>query len=1739
MNLTGKLTGDLAGQHGARGVSTPGHTRRRARGRGGLVARSTRVMAGASALLLPVMLAIPVVPASAAPIGQGFNLNASDLRFILKQIKISEQHARTATSGNPCGTLTGTGADQIPAGPQSSTLPLGLRTVDGSCNNLVDSPDQTTFGTANKPFPRMATPNFKPAEGVPAAFGPPAPTSYAQKKGSVFDSQPRIASNLVVDQTSTNPAAVAAAPLGDTTPAGQSIFIPNVAPDVGLSAPYNSWFTLFGQFFDHGLDLTNKGGSGTVFMPLQSDDPLFNPAPGSPNFMVLTRSTNQPGLDGIVGDPDPAAPDTSVDDIKDATNQTSSFVDQSQTYTSHPSHQVFLRQYVLDAVGDPVSTGKLVTGPGGGMADWNAIKAQTRTMLGINLVDANVLSVPLLATDAYGKFIRGANGFPQIVTSGGLVEGNPAANAGLGVSVPATAIKSGQAFLDDIAHHAVPKSGLTADGDTTITAATATQEAGTYDNEMLNAHFIAGDGRLNENIGLTAVHSVFHSEHNRLTADIQNVIAVEDPTQQAEWELSPGVWNGERLFQAARFVTEMEYQHLAFEEFARKVQPQVNLFAGYDSSIDPAIVAEFAHAVYRFGHSMLTETVARTSTTGVPSDIPLLDAFLNPPAFLAGGLTAEQATGNIVRGMTDQVGNELDEFVTEALRNRLLGLPLDLASLNMARARETGVPSMNAARRQFFAATNGSAALAPYANWNDFKLAIKHPDSLVNFVAAYGTHPSITGTSSARRAAAAKLLAADPLVADTPADSVAFMEGTGAWANAGGVTTTGLDDVDLWLGGLAEKIQPFGGLLGSTFNFVFEKQMENLQDGDRFYYLSRTAGLNMLVQLEGNSFAEMIQRNSDVEGLPADSFSRPDYKFNLAKLGTTGPILDDPDTSYNEADKTVAPGIDLSRMTDGTVRYSGPAHVVFNGSPESDRAQASEGDDTLRGNNLDDRLEGGAGNDTLIGGLGDDIMTDTFGDDVMKGGDGNDAMNSGQGFDLNQPGRGNDFVVGGSDPTETFGAPGNDFIIGGDSTDTVFGDDGDDWIEGGGQADLLQGDNGAPFQDDPNAPGHDVIKGDGGNDDYDSEGGDDIMVAGPGIERNEGMLGFDWTTHKSDPSPANADMNFTGLLPPTLDALRDRFDLVEGLSGWTFNDILRGDSGDATTMAGHELNAAGIARIGGLAAELPTGANTFTGGNIILGGGGNDIMEGRGGDDIINGDKYLNVRLSVRDASGVQTQSAENMSQLQAAVFAGTIKPGQISIVREVLTGSAGTDTAVFSDIRANYTCTVVGQPAGPCLQTSTGATTTVAHIGADGVAGSGEDGTDTIRNIEALQFSDSGAPAAPVNVTATAGNGSATVNWDLPAGVLTGQAVRVIDATSLLQIGLLRPAAAGASSLVVTGLVNGTAVRFQVQATNAVASSAFSEPSLPVTPAALQGQPRIGTPVAGNASVRVDWLAPLPVANATPVSGYVVRTFVGASTTPLRTTTVGNVTTEVISTLTNGTGYTFDVAAINSIGTGPASARSVEVTPDGTAPTVTTRTPAASARSVSQTGNVTMTFSEPVTGVSSGTFVLRLGTAVFPATVTYDTATRVATLDPSTTLLADRVYGVSFSGISDLAGNLAAASPWSFTTGPAPIITASTPAAGATGVGRNSNATATFSEAITGVTPTTVQITRVSTGLAVAAVNSFNPGSRVLTINPNAILVANTQYRVTITGSNVAVRDLAGNPLAATRTWVFTTGAV
>ncbi len=1432
--------------------------------------------------------------------------------------------------------------------------------------------------------------------------------------------------------------------------------------DVGLSPPYNSLFTLFGQFFDHGIDQTVKGG-GTVFVPLQADDPLIagkdhifgnsDDLPASLRFMVLTRGQNQPGPDGQLG---------TSDDIQDAENTDSPWVDQSQTYTSHPSHQAFLREYKTVG-GVPVATGRLLGGelPVGAPADqdagistWATTKKQAAVVLGLQLTDADVTNIPMLVADAYGNFVPGPHGFPQYMTTGAPVEGDPTSP----VPVPANALHFDTPFLTDIAHSAVPTAG---GPDANATAGESLDKplpAGTYDDELLDAHFVCGDGRCNENIGLTAIHQVFHSEHDRLVAEIDGIITANSSLNTAYHATSATTFEyGERLFQAARFVTEMEYQHLVFEEFARKVQPAINPFEPFaftQPDLNPAIRAEFAHAVYRFGHSMLTETISRTNEDGSSNEISLLDGFLDPVEYTNGGtagtLTAEEAAGSIIMGMSDQVGNELDEFVTDTLRNNLLGLPLDLATINMTRARSEGIPPLNVLRRQLFGATN-DGQLTPYTSWVDFGENLKHPESLVNFVAAYGTHPTILtnvgpdgeladdpgtvanetadngpATLASRRAAAKRLV--NPVLGElhVPTDAAEFMNSVngddGNWANNGTNSITGLDSVDLWVGGLAENTNPFGGLLGTTFNYVFENQLTDLQNGDRLYYLARTPGMNLRAQLEGNSFAELMMRNTNVHTLKADAFATADCKFQLSNLnGTPAGFNSFGNTVANDPNSECDESAVLIRQPDGTIQYRATNTVdppgingqaVYNGTSGTDRIRGGNDNDTFWGGEGRDFIEGGSGADIALGGEGDDIITDLGGDDVPKGGPGNDAIDAGPGLDIIMAGDGKDFTNGGANANETFGGSGDDFIYLGQSLDAALGDSGNDWEEGGDQPDLLIGDSSNLFfLDDSQTPGHDVLIGQGGDDDYDMEGGNDIGVAGSGIEKVAGASGYDFEIGLGETVAQDADLALPIIGLDILQVgVRDKFNEVEALSGWDKNDKLRGDDAVPSAVGGggfigcDVLDQAGIDLIAGLDPLIPPlttpladvvnasasqdcpilNGPVWGAGNILLGGRGVDLIEGRGADDIIDGDRYLNVRLSVRTdpnnaATEIGSASVEGPGQsamtsqykrdgagnltgptLQQDVFAGVVNPGQIVAVREIVTptqpldcgttpvgGPVNCDTALFGGPRASYTITG-----------SAAAGFTVNQIGAPVTPQKISDGIDTLRNVEKLTFTNANLSLqtivlvhnAPSNVTAAAGTaaGTAAVSWTAPAsnlnvtaanGRITGyQIVATPVAPSTAPIVTRNSNSATATTFNFTGLTGGVAYTFQVAAVNQFGTGPLSVPSSAFTALSAPSAPTALLAVRGDSQASLSWTPGSD--GGSPITSYTVTVRTGA--TVVRTITgVAPGTSTTITGLTNGTAYNFRLQAVNAVGTSALSTASNNVTPATVpgAPTIGTAT--------------------------------------------------------------------------------------------------------------------------------------------------------------------------------------------------------
>ncbi|MER2269086.1 hypothetical protein ABS774_28945, partial [Methylobacterium oxalidis] len=156
-----------------------------------------------------------------------------DLEFILRQIKIAEANSE-AHSGAQAQALTQIYVDAngnvvASTAPEAALAishplaPYGLRTVDGSYNNLIAGRDQ--WGAADNPFPRITDPYWRNETDDSLVFGPgtvltdgnygemgapPAPTR-GLGGGTLVDADPRIISNLIVDQTLNNPAAIYAA----------------------------------------------------------------------------------------------------------------------------------------------------------------------------------------------------------------------------------------------------------------------------------------------------------------------------------------------------------------------------------------------------------------------------------------------------------------------------------------------------------------------------------------------------------------------------------------------------------------------------------------------------------------------------------------------------------------------------------------------------------------------------------------------------------------------------------------------------------------------------------------------------------------------------------------------------------------------------------------------------------------------------------------------------------------------------------------------------------------------------------------------------------------------------------------------------------------------------------------------------------------------------------------------------------------------------------------------------------------------------------------------------------------------------------------------------------------------------------------------------------------------------------------------------------------------------------------
>ncbi|GBM16293.1 Peroxidasin [Araneus ventricosus] len=222
--------------------------------------------------------------------------------------------------------------------------------------------------------------------------------------------------------------------------------------------------------------------------------------------------------------------------------------------------------------------------------------------------------------------------------------------------------------------------------------------------------FEAGDSRVNMLVELTAMHTLWYREHNRIAEELHNI----NPQ-----------WTDETLFQEARRILIGELQHITYSEFLPLLLGkeamnyfQLNIekdefYDGYDETIDPSVYNVFGAAAFRFGHSLIKDMIDLIGPDNKSeASVALHETYFNPQILYHKGLDS------LLRGATKQKLNSVDSFISPEVREHLFqpadkDYGHDLAAVGIQRGRDHGLPSYNKWR--------SVCGLSQMKSWDDLK----------------------------------------------------------------------------------------------------------------------------------------------------------------------------------------------------------------------------------------------------------------------------------------------------------------------------------------------------------------------------------------------------------------------------------------------------------------------------------------------------------------------------------------------------------------------------------------------------------------------------------------------------------------------------------------------------------------------------------------------------------------------------------------------------------------------------------------------------------------------------------------------------------------------------------------------------------------------------------------------------------------------------------------------------------
>jgi hypothetical protein len=392
--------------------------------------------------------------------------------------------------------------------------------------------------------------------------------------------------------------------------------------------------------------------------------------------------------------------------------------------------------------------------------------------------------------------------------------------------------------------------------------------------------------------------------------------------------------------------------------------------------------------------------------------------------------------------------------------------------------------------------------------------------------------------------------------------------------------------------------------------------------------------------------------------------------------------------------------------------------------------------------------------------------------------------------------------------------------------------------------------------------------------------------------------------------------------------------------------------------------------------------------------------------------------------------------------------------------------------------------------------------------------GTTTKPTLSAIAPS-SGIQGAAVAVTLTGTNFAAASTINLSGTGITASGTTVVSSTSITATFTIAASApAGARNVTVTSSGNTTGSQAFTVNSGAPTLTSISLSS------GIQGQ-----------SVNVTLTGTLFTPGSTIAlsgTGVTVSNLAVVSSTSI---------TATFTIALNALAGAQNVTVTNAVGTSGTQTFTV----NALAPTVTFTNPANLATSIPINRKIAAAFSKPMdsTTITAATFTLAGGGTNIAGTVTYNAATNVATLAPSANLAVSTIFTATITtGAKDLSGtSLASSFVWTFTTGAtadttAPTVISTNPASAATSVALNQKIAATFSKVMDAATITATTFTVKQGTTAVAGSVSY--AGTIATFSPTAKLTASTVYTATIA---TGAKDLAGNALASSFVWNFTTG--